>query len=161
MSEHDLPESAENLDAFWADVEAKISQFGHAIVTTSVDLPNGEALGFSHTLGLGRKGLPELAVFALQPDVAVDLLNAIAEKIQDGSIGTDRKESGLASGFDLVLKQADRDLAMDFASAWSERGDQVGQVWQVIWADKNGNLPWTGEFEASLRPLQPLMMRIC
>lgn len=152
-----------DLERILDDLEEKIERYGHAVVSTSAQTAPGTLSGFSYTVGLGRMGFPEIAVFALREDVARDLLNALARALQEGDLKTDCGIEGIVEGVDVLLKEADLDLALGFApilSEVAERAGGVNRVWQVVWRDKAGILPWQAGFDEELRKLQPLLVRV-
>ncbi len=96
---------------------------------------------FAYTIGLQEKGLPELLVTGIQPQLSVRLLNAIGDQMVDeGMVLQPGEHIDCGGRFclevvevehpDVHLKSAVRLYRRDFRAL------------QLVWADDAGRWPW-------------------
>lgn len=145
------------MDGMEEGLEAMIAAFGHAVVATRIDVPEGE-LSMSFTVGLSRRGLPELMTFALPDHVAQALLNTSADRLSAGQLPTDVGLAEIASPLDVVFKVAAIEKVRRVSLAIEAlAGVHAPEVLQMVWPDKSGLFPWDAGFDESLRTRQPIL----
>mgnify|MGYP000898506991 CR=1 FL=1 len=121
-------------------LQAMIDQHGWAVVGV---FPTGqdEGVAFSYTVGLTDKGLPELAIYGLDPTTGGAILNRVAQRMIDhGELrGGERIEGELAH--DLPLAVIDMGETGDLSAVRRFYG-AVLAARQIVWPDKQGRMPW-------------------
>lgn len=148
------------MEGMGESLEQMIEKFGHAVVATRIDIPEGE-LSLSFTVGLSRQGLPELMAFALPDHVAQVMLNASADRLREGRLPTDVGLSEIADPLDVVFKKAAIERVREVSLALEALAGVDGpEVLQMVWPDKAGCFPWDAGFDETLRAYQPLMYEV-
>jgi hypothetical protein len=144
------------------DVERIRRDINHVIETqgwiTLSAYPGETTPGFSCTAGLGRKQLPELLVFGLDPDEARPVIARFARLILAGKCPPlgERLTGGL-EGIDVMLTEAAYDSAepyMEVALDFSPRGFRV---LQLLWANPFAPFPGEPGFNDTSMTMQPLL----
>lgn len=155
MSESEESDCAmrDGLEEFGRKLEETIGKFGHSVIATSARI-GGRELSVSYTVGLGRKGLPEVIVFSLPAETARDLLNEAAERLAEGKLELG-KAKDLALGLDLAFREASLEAGMGVAGVWRLERERIGRAWQMVWPDPAGKFPWEAGFQEKFRPMQP------
>lgn len=149
---HDLqPEQRRVLD----DVEAH----GLHIVHVPGD---DDAPGYSFTIGLWHSfEQPEVILFGLDPEVAQDLLDAIADEASE-----DRKYLDGTRHDDVLVGYPVRFLAVPKEqyvehlgpALWAYEGHEFPCV-QLVWPDKQGRWPWEPGVREGFAEAQPVLGR--
>ncbi|PPK92193.1 uncharacterized protein DUF4262 [Kineococcus xinjiangensis] len=120
-------------------------------------VPEGEgAPGFSHTVGLTERRLPEVIVYGLAPDVALQLLNDVAGRMAAGEEFADGQPiAGLLRG-DHVLSLHDAIRLTDpLGAAFQLYGEEDVRVRQLAVPDREGRPPWDPRY--AVPHLQPVL----
>ena len=144
-------------EGMFESIETMIAGFGHAVIATRIDIPEGE-LSMSFTVGLSRQGLPELIVFALPDDVAQAMLNQSAELLKNGGLQVDVSIAQIAESFDIVFRKAAIEKVRKVTEALEAFACvDSPDVWQMVWPDKSGLYPWQAQFDESLVLYQPCL----
>lgn len=111
---------------------------------------------FAYTIGLHRRGLPELLVTGLPPRQALWLLNTFAKRALVGRRPTPGDRVSLPAGTRLELVGMENpDAHMGMAIAIE--GSDISAV-QLVWADDHGRWPWAPGFDDGRRR-QPVLGR--
>lgn len=151
-------ESAMDLDQ--DGIEGAIALHGHAVIASECEI-NGKALDIAFTVGLSRRGLPELLAFALPPEKALDLLNGAAMLLSAGRLELDSGCDEIIEGMDVMFKLASRVRVKEVAIGLEEiAGVESPKVWQLVWPDRSGAFPWEANFDVALLDLQPILSEV-
>lgn len=139
-------------DAYLVQVMGIIEAHGWAVQGV---FPTAEDPGatFTYTVGLTAKGLPELLVYGLNPQVATNLLNMAAQWMIDNerAFATGEPYTGFLAG-DYVVRFIDATTG-DLAVA--RRLYPEVRCLQMVWPDRDGRFPWDDGY--AIRPdLQPI-----
>lgn len=133
-----------------------IAEKGYAVVTVEADRASN-APGFSYTVGLAAKNLPELILFGLAAAPARTILTHAADLMQTQGALPDRHRTDGLIGDVLVefrrVTESARATHLRLASAFHEHTDY--EALQLVWSDRDGRFPDDPRFSATLRPLQP------
>lgn len=132
-----------------------IRKHGHGIVATST-YHLKQNIGMAYTLGLYERGLPELLVFAMPPQVAVMLMNKAAELLKQGKLSLETPCAELAN-LPVAFLEVSPAAAADYVIQANNRAGRQLPVWQMVWTDTLGNFPWDDGFEARFHGKQPLL----
>ncbi len=123
------------------DTRAKIAAHGWTVIGV-FSTPEDPGPSFAYTVGLSGKGLPELAIYGLQAQIAHSVLNEVARRmVESGSAlqSGERIEGVLADDVPLVAvamtDATDLNLVRELYGA-------VAAAVQVVWPDGAGVLPW-------------------
>jgi hypothetical protein len=117
---------------------------------------------YSFTMGLWRAfQQPELVVFGLEPATADDLLQVIADDVEDGGrFVAGETRSGILHGYPIwfgrVGPQQVRSLLDGFDGPL---GTEDVPMLQVVYPDKQGRWPWQEGVRTGFRALQPVLER--
>lgn len=125
-----------------ASVQKMIGEHGWAVIGV-FPTAQDDGVPFSYTVGLTDKGLPELAVYGLDPVTGGAILNGVAQRMIDtGELrGGERLEGELAGGLPLaVIDMADTG---DLTTVRRVYG-AVLAARQIVWPDPQGRMPWEG-----------------
>ena len=109
-----------------------------------VQFVESERTPYAYTVGLHKRGLPELLVTGLPPQAATLMLDSVAEYLVDGGkpVPGERILIGGEVLLDVVQVQ-NPDAHMDVAVAFYGR---ELKALQLVWADDRGHRPWCAEF---------------
>ena len=118
------------------------------------------APGYSCSLGLSHSfDHPEVIVFGLAPDVAAELINALADEASDG-----RKFLPGTEAADLLQSYPVRFTAVDdqqreqfFGAATWLYAERDLEVVQLVYPDQKGRWPWDESAREGFRANQPLL----
>jgi len=117
---------------------------------------------FAYSIGLTESyNHPEIICFGLSNDLGHAIVNDIAELIKNG----EKFEAGKIS--DEIFKDSRaafinvdiRNIEDYFGAALNYFGDKSFDALQVVWTDRNDNLPWEDNFEEEFLYKQPLLDR--
>jgi len=117
---------------------------------------------YSFTYGLWRAFKhPEVAVFGLEPETADDLLQAIADDVEDGQrFAAGETRDGIVHGYPVwfgrVGAQQVRALLEGFDGPL---GAADVTMLQVVYPDRQGRWPWQEDVRVGFRALQPVLER--
>lgn len=99
---------------------------------------------FSYSIGLHRRGQPELLVTGLPPRHATWLLNTFAKRISPRNPVAGERYSLPARARVEVVDVEQPDAHMGFTIAIE--GPAVRAI-QLVWADDRGRWPWAPDFD--------------
>lgn len=109
---------------------------------------------FAYTVGLTRRGLPELVVTGLSPRRGQRLLNIAARRALVGDLLTPGMQTTLPAGPLVETVQVTHPDAHLYC-AIAIFGDKVTAL-QLVWADRRGRWPWAADFDEG-RGTQPVL----
>jgi len=145
------PEQRQILD----DVE----EFGLHIVSVPED---GQAPGFSFSIGMWESfDHPEVVVFGLPDEVAVELLNGVADEVSEGkTFPAGTKHDGLLQDYPVQFVEVPNAAVREFlaTAVWAYDGADFPAV-QLVWPDKQGRWPWDAGVREGFRGMQPVLGR--
>ncbi len=123
-----------------------------AVQAVSAEIP------FAYTVGLSQRGLPELAIAGLPPELCMQLLNRLATRMVDEGLELQdgAKIDKVAQGFAVKVHEVDTDVAQEVLRV---AGSLYGTVkaWQVFWPDAHGIFEGEEGFDAKFRGRQRLL----
>jgi Domain of unknown function (DUF4262) len=132
-----------------AEVRATMLKHGWA-----VQYVENDRVPYPDTIGLTRRGLPELLVTGLPPRRAARLLNGVAETSVRGDPPMDGERIAVPVGPLVEVVEVEHpDAYTDFAIAIC--GNSVRAL-QLVWADGRGRWPWAPGFDDA-RGRQPVL----
>jgi hypothetical protein len=137
--------------ADWIDgIRAQVDARGHIVMCVEdVRRP------FAYTIGLHRRGQPELLVTGLPPKHARWLINTFAKRFANRN-PTAGEHYALPARTRLEIVDVDHpDAHMNMALA--VEGRDVTAI-QLVWADDRGRWPWAPGFDDGRR-IQPVLGR--
>lgn len=137
-----------------ASLDDMIARYGWAVqgVFGSPDAP-----GFSYTVGLSQKGLPEIIVFGLPPQVAHVFLNSLGRRFTtDGVPPLDVDLLDVAERYPARLVPVPRPAADQYLYQALHRYPEYTAV-QLVWTDEHSRYPWDDGFDPALVSRQPIL----
>jgi hypothetical protein len=158
-----MTESAPPPDELTAKDVARIRRdINHVIETQgwiTLSAYPGETLpGFSCTAGLGRKRLPELIVFGLDPDEARPTITRFARLLLAGKCPPfGERLVGVMEGADAMLVEIPHEVAAPYLEAALEFSPQGFRVLQLLWTEPFAPFPGETGCSAKHASLQPLL----
>lgn len=145
----------EGPEAFRADLERRIKEYGHSVISTSADSPAGE-VSLAYTVGLADANLPELMVFGLPAQAACVLLADAARMLREGKLPTDTRIEELAS-LPTIFKEVPPKIAEDFIVQANNRANRALPALQMVWPDRAGLFPWEPGADPRFAAAQPML----
>lgn len=141
------------MDAYLASVAAQIDEHGWMLQAVFGDEPGS---GFTYTVGLTARDLPELWLGTLTPQQAGGVLNAAARMLIDGDLPLEAGEVDL--GFSVPFRlRGPVDTAEAHVGVASQMHPlSLVTVWQVLWPDAAGRWPDEPEYDAAGMPQRVL-----
>ncbi|HEU4431046.1 MAG TPA: DUF4262 domain-containing protein [Myxococcota bacterium] len=140
-----------------ARVRADIARFGWHLVLIP---PEHGAPGWVHTIGLEERfAHPELIAFGNDLSVLAPLLNALGERVREGSTLTaDSEAHGVLEGLPVAFRSVASKWIEPFLgnAAWHYQRETIPAL-QCFWPDPNGRFPWQADFDPAWREDQPLL----
>lgn len=137
-----------------------VAQFGVHVLHVPGD---GEGPGFSFSIGLWHSfGQSEVIVFGLPPEVAHELINAVADEAEDGHQFADgTRHDGLLEHYPVSFCAVPKSCYRDYlgTAIWAYEGDDFPAV-QLVWPDKQGRWPWQEGVREGFRSGQPVLGRL-
>ncbi|MFN8090477.1 MAG: DUF4262 domain-containing protein [Mycobacterium sp.] len=122
------------------NLQTMIDEHGWAVVGV-FPTTKDDGAPFSYTVGLTDKGLPELAVYGLDPVNGGSILNAVAQRmIDNGELHGGERLDGLLDG-GLPLAVIDMGDTSDLSAVRRFYG-AVLAARQIVWPDRQGRMPW-------------------
>ena len=119
--------------------------------------------GYSYTIGLPYSfEHAEVVVFGLSPDVAEELLNAVADEAADGAkFAADAQHDGLLHGYPVRFFAVAKGWYGQFlqTALWAHEGDGF-ECLQLVWPDKQGRWPWHDDVREGFAEMQPVLERL-
>lgn len=144
-----------NTTSITEQIDAAIKRVGWMVqgVFTGPNTPD-----FAYTVGLAAKGLPELIIFGLPQEVAMNVLNALARKLvsrESVLVGTPINE--VFEGCACMLIEADRENTDEYMYQAKYRYPDY-QALQVFWPDDKHHWPWEEAYNKAYP--QPQLRRV-
>ena len=157
MASH-YPELNMSYQKLRAHMEALIAQHGMAVNPV---MPSGKTPPFAYTIGQQPKGLPELIVFGLPPQVAGAMLYTMAGFMEEELAAGRQACPGFITVPEVPVRHALLDVtaaaASDYATVAHDRSAGKATYLQVVWPDESGLFPWEAGYENELRKYQLLL----
>lgn len=126
-----------------------------------VHVPEGdEKPAYSYSVGLWHSfGTPEVLVFGLEPEIAGDLIEAVADEAAEGrAFAVDSRHDGLLHGYSVrFVAVPDHCRTTHLPLAHWAYGDQPFPILQLVWPDKQGRWPWSPDARVGFRSVQPVL----
>ncbi len=124
----------------------------------AVQYVESDSRPFAYTVGLTKRGMPELVITGMKPNTSARLLNSIAHMIvDDGTRLAPAMHIDYQSEFLLEVVEVEHpDVHLLYAMRLC--GDGVRAL-QLVWADDNGRLPWERGWSHGRRRQPVLGMR--
>jgi hypothetical protein len=143
------------------DVERKVledvEEHGLHVVHVPTD---DDGPGYSFSIGLWHNfDQPEVMVFGLPPEVAGELLNAIADEADDGKrFLADQRHEGLLVDYPVRFLTVPPTAYEEFLglAMWAYAGGEFPCV-QLVWPDKQGRWPWDAGVRDGFAAGQPIL----
>jgi Domain of unknown function (DUF4262) len=115
---------------------------------------------FAYTVGLTAVGSAELIIAGLDPDIAQELLDDLAQRVHDRAqrFTSGHRITDLLAGYDAVIVEGPATEALHPGAAFARYSTDRVTLQQVVWPDPHGRFPW--EPGCSTRPqAQPTLGR--
>jgi Domain of unknown function (DUF4262) len=117
---------------------------------------------FAYSLGLFQNfGQPEIILFGLDLDTMHTLINNVGDLARKGArfLPGDSSDE-LLEAYTCAFRPVSRAQLRDHMTytQWFYGDDEVPAV-QLVWPDRNGNLPWDEGFDERYRAGQPDLSR--
>lgn len=136
-----------------------INEFGWAVTAVLPDLGESRTT-FAYTVGLTERDLPELVVAGLDPLIAKELLNDVAERISSSGewFSHGQRVTDLLDGYDVIIVGGPATDALLPGMAYARYGKERVRLQQIVWPDPYSRFPWDDGY---LYPahVQPLLGR--
>lgn len=143
-------------EAYLEKLAVMIERRGHAVIGTFTQGPGDSDISMAYTVGLAKKGLPEIVVFGVPREAAMPILNSAAALLIAGKLETDVPVSKLAS-MPLVFKHVAPEATEKYLTESTDNAGRPVAALQMVWPDTQGRFPWDPRFEQQLRAAQPLL----
>jgi len=138
-------------------LEKAISNLGMAVQPV---LPTEQTPPFAYSVGQHAKGLPELIVFGLHPQVATGMLYALAAYME-GEHDAGRPVGPGTIHLEGLMCAALVDVPVEIASQYAtfahERGQGAATFLQPVWPDRDGKYPWQSGYDPVALKVQPVI----
>jgi hypothetical protein len=140
-------------DAYNRLADETIARYGWMIQSVFPVDPGG--VGFSYTVGLAGKGLPEFIVFGWDQGLAQSVLNHLALRAIGGEpFAADRELVGVLEGHTLRTYQVgDSSEHLTMSNARYRRGGDPVAALQLVWPDMAGRWPGDPDCNITWQPL--------
>lgn len=158
------------LSAIWARAKNLVEKNGWATMSVCRE-PDARppTPDFTYSIGLSTKGLPDIIVFGLHQSLAQTLIADVASRLLQRPHAADCQPVkpgepilDLVSGKRAMLLEVAPDigakhalLALDYA----EENKATLQIWQLVWPDQKGLLPWENGVAPEAAAVQPILGR--
>lgn len=161
--EDTAPGTIDRLEALKQHIRETIERVGwYAMgVFPTADSPPDRRYGFTYSIGLARRGWPDLIVVRLQPEVAHAVIeSAIDVMEQGGPLEPATRYSDILVGYDVLTREPSPNaVAEHFGWAgwyYRERESPGFKALQIVWPDRDGNFPGEADYDAATYD-QPLL----
>lgn len=138
-------------------VLADVAEYGCHIVTVPED---GDSPDYAFTVGLAHTWQhPEVVVVGLAEEVAQDLLNAVADMIDEGArFSAGQVVNGLIDTYPVTFKPIPASHLPGYlgTACWAH-ADAAFEALQLVYPDKLGRYPWHDGVAQGFRDVQPLL----
>lgn len=136
-----------------------VERFGWAVVSVmpTKDSPQPH-VAFAYTIGLHRKGLPELFMAGLAPQSLIDCLNLAAQVlVSAGGVEDGQTTDRIADRFPCMFRSLPADVvSAKGLQALAFAGGEVEGA-HVVFPDSQGRWPWDPECEPTTRLVQSVI----
>jgi hypothetical protein len=151
---------SDELDESDLRVRADIERYGWHVALVPPDEATPGAVGWAFTIGLEQSlRHPELAVFGLDHELALGLLNRAADAVRRGwRFEPGATYDGLLEGYACAVREIDPrwyDVFLGNAQ-WHYQGNAFRAL-QLFWPDPAKRYPWEEGFAEAWRGDQPLL----
>ena len=144
-------------DAYLDRLRALVNKHGWAVQGVGADVEAGVP-GFAYTVGLAKKGLPELIVLALPMDSAQPILNTLARRMVDGEAFEDGKDIIEAANLPLRLQTLEGGHLRNWVRFADLLNGKPVSVRQIVWPDRDGFFPTDPGVDGRMAALQDLRL---
>lgn len=121
------------------------------------------APGWSYTVGLWHTfAHPEVLVIGLDDESAADLLDTVADAIEQGRrFAAGEQHDGIVHGYPVRFLRVSSAQARSWCprQGWAHGGDEVPCL-QIVYPDQQGRWPWQGDVREGFRRIQPVLERL-
>lgn len=143
------------------DLQAKIDKFGYTFIGVMSD---GVNPGFTYTIGLTALGMPELIMFAVPAQYAVQMLTDLIENHKKAGTAPEptsrfRPMTGLSNlPAHLIVAETEKAEQYTFqAKYYAEALNMKPTYLQWVLPDREGNFPWDKNWDKNFSKAQPLL----
>lgn len=143
------------------DLQAKIDKFGYTFIGVMSDSVNP---GFTYTIGLTALGMPELIMFAVKAQYAVQMLTDLIENHKKagtvpGPTSRFRPLTELSNlPAHLIVAETEKAEQYAFqAKYYAEERNLKPTYLQWVFPDREGNFPWDKRWDKGFDKAQPLL----
>ena len=115
---------------------------------------------FAYSIGFKRSlGHPEIIMVGLDLDLMHSVINDIGDQIKKGrQFSAGERVADLLEGYDCMFSRMDERWYDDYlGQALEFYGDDLFEMLQCLWPDRNGHFPGEPDFAPQLRMRQPLL----
>lgn len=148
------PDVMHRLTSKHASMDDMIARYGFAVQGV---FGSDTSPAFSYTVGLAAKGVPEIIVFGLPPQVAHAFLNALGRRFTtDGVPALDTDLHDVAEDYPARLVPVPRLEADKYMFATKHRYPDYTAL-QLVWTDENSRYPWDAGYNPKLVEQQPVL----
>ena len=141
-----------------AHMQALIAEHGMAVNPV---MPSGNTPPFAYTMGLHAKGLPELLVFGLPPQVAGGLLYELTAHLERDLAAGRPVGPGEVTLDGVAVPTALLEVAGESAREYATVADDLSQgqakYLQAVWPAPDGIFPWEAGYPEHLRRYQLIL----
>lgn len=131
-------------------------------ITLVHDEIEGEGTTRAFTLGLWHaRQQPEVVVLGLPEDVAYDLLNLLADDVEEGAcLAAGSTREGILHGYPVYFGKVDaRQAQALLPEVCRLYGRADVPVLQLVYPDKQGRWPWDENVREGFAAMQPVLER--
>jgi hypothetical protein len=141
-------------------VDFHVNRVGNAV--QGVFDPDGKEPTYAYTIGNCTRGMPELIMSGLPPEVLQALLNDASRMMREGTLKVvDHLVTGeLAQGYNTVFRLVKSEIAREQTGVlnaycrWKHLA--YPEVFQLVFPDTQHRFPWDADCEARTRRAQPV-----
>lgn len=143
------------IEAVWKKVNQLVNDHGWAVLSVGA---SPTCPTYTYTIGLTKRGYPDVFVMGLTPSVAQPILNAIAQRILDEEVQPiDGAMIQGAANMALHLKKLESNVASHFAlgaNRFCKENSFSFEILQVMLPDVNHKFPWDDGCDANMVKMQ-------
>ncbi|WP_311061595.1 DUF4262 domain-containing protein [Pseudomonas aeruginosa] len=140
---------SEGREAFQERLEKIIREVGHAVITTGSEIAEG-TIAMAYTMGLSDQGLPELLLFGIGGEPAMEILNTAADMLRSGELPVDVPVEKLLN-LPIVVKAVPPEAAAEYIVQANGRAGRQLPALQLVWPDPEGRFAWEPQFDEGFR----------
>lgn len=109
---------------------------------------------FNYSIGMTEKGLPELLVIGLPPEIGHAIIREAIDHMKDHAPADGEIDNEIAN-LPSVYREVPADQAAKHYTCWVENYyRRPGRVMQIVWPDKAGKFPWEKECDPRMARIQ-------